>query len=181
MEIEIIRPLFKKNHIEDTLMIINRYINEWDNNEQKSLYRNIEKIHIENINLNICYFGNYFTRKDKKFILESLMIFIKDFIAKQNDKDIRKKITVLFNKKLDYHCYLSLFYISETFTPHHDVMITLFKKHYCGTSIHHNFTSYCCERDDKFVYNAQRAIKITQEYQYRLNKKCINLNHYLIR
>lgn len=176
MEIDVIRPLFKKYHIEDTLNQINEYIIEYYNREDKGSYKNIVNDFHELWGLTICYFGNYFTIRERIFISESLEIFVLDFIEKHNyNYKIIKKI--LFNKKLNYHCYASFYYKGTPLKPYHLIKITMFEVCYGYKSLYNNFISSVCERENEQLRCARRNRDYKYEYKFRSTEVRIDLTN----
>jgi hypothetical protein len=174
MEIDIIRPLFEKYRIQDTLPKIAEYVHIL-NIEPKNCYKNIDFYNIISnnrtfINLKICYFGSGFNKSEKRFIYLSL----KEYLL--NNTLFKNKI--LFNKKIDHWAYIDITKRIPNYDinhPYYDVNIYIYRN-YCGyRTLYDNFRYF-----RKGCYRSRRGFGdnvYSIEYQQRKNHVYLDLTN----
>lgn len=179
MEIEAIRPLFRFYHIEDVLPLVNKYL-IIGQDEYKRHYKNVELFLLKSDDYHLIttfhYFGNYFTKSEKRYILETLSQYL--------DKNISviSGYKVLYNQKLRYFAFLECRnykgtkYLDESKKNLRLSFRFIKAVFYHGyKSFYHNFHSIC-----KLIYGEKRYknkyYSLNRMYRRYLNDETLNLH-----
>lgn len=179
MEIDILRPIFTEYKITDSLLKINEYIHEWNYSElNNKKYCNIDKFSNtkfdKKYNLDIHYFGIYFTKKEKSFIVNTIIQYINDNILHVCSNLLNNKI--IFNKKLNSHAMINYKVKHNTTISVYHVKVFMISSYYGYKRLHTNFNRYYCEKNsyhyhrsfNNFIVFPCRDVK--REYYKRKDK-----------